>query len=75
MIKHLEDFDYRVSRVVKYWIDNDFGSFITEFVIDTFVSYSKAERRCFKGPRGKYLKSLKTWIKMLLCEKGVIPMN
>ena len=42
---------------------------MTEFAVDTSVSYSEAERRFFKGPRGKYLKSLNTWIKMLLCKK------
>lgn len=51
------------------------GGFITEFTIDTSISYSEVERRFFKGPRGKYLKDLKTWIKMILCEKGVMPPN
>ena len=61
--------------VVDYWIDSIMGSFITEFAIDTLVSYSEAKRQFFKDPRGKYLKSLKTWIKIILCEKRVMPLN
>lgn len=45
--------------------------FITEFLVDTTVSYSEAEQRFLKGSWGKYIKSLNTWIKMLLCEKRV----
>ena len=47
---------------------------MTEFAVDTSVSYSEAEQHFFKGPQGKYLRSLNTWIKMLLCEKRVMPL-
>jgi len=40
---------------------------VTEFAVDNSVSYSEAERRFFKGPRGEYIKSLNTWNKLLLC--------
>jgi len=43
-----------------------------ELVVDTSISYSEAECCFFKGPRVKYLGSLNTWIKMLLCEKQVM---
>lgn len=46
--------------------------FLTEFAIDTVKSYSAAERELFDGPRGRYLKSLYLWMKMLLCENGVL---
>jgi len=45
---------------------------MTEFTVDTSVSYNEAKCRFFKGPPGKYLKSLNTWIKMPLCEKRVM---
>lgn len=72
LVKRLKRYDYKDLRVVDYWIDSILVSFITEFVIDTSVSYSEFERRFFKGLRGKYLKSSKTWIKMLLYEKKVM---
>jgi len=75
LVKHLEGLEYKVAKAIDYWIDSILGRFITKFVIDTFSSYSEAERRFFKGPKGKYLKSLKTWIKMLLCKKRVMPLN
>jgi len=45
---------------------------VIEFAVDASVSYSEAEHQFFQGPRGKYLKSLNTWIKMLLCEQQVM---
>jgi hypothetical protein len=48
---------------------------ITEFSIDCTQSYSVVERELFKGLCGRYLKSLSTWIKMLLCDKGVMKME
>ena len=53
-------------------LDRIIVGFITEFERDTTVSYNEAERRFLKGPQGKYIKYLNTWIKMLLCEKRVM---
>lgn len=55
-----------------HWIDHTLGSFVTEFTIDRNIRDSEVEHRFFKGQRGKYLKSLKTWIKMSLCENRVM---
>jgi len=46
-----------------------------EFAIDFRYSYSVVEREFFKGPCGRFLKALGTWIKMLLCDKCVIMME
>jgi len=54
------------------WLDQIIGGFTTEFAVDTSVSYSKEEQCFIKVQRGKYVKSLNTWIKMLLCEKRVM---
>ena len=43
--------------------------------MDTIKSYSEAEREIFQGPKDRYLKSLKQWIKMLVCEKGILRMD
>lgn len=69
LMKCLEESEYKVSKVVDHWIDSISGGFITEFAIDMSASYSEVEHQFFKGPRGEYMKSLKTWIKILLCEK------
>lgn len=71
----LEPSESKIVRVVYYQIDSILGGFITEFMIDMSISYREFEHWFFKGPKGKYLKSLKTWIKMLLCEKWVMPLN
>ena len=61
-----------ITCTVDHWLDRIIGGFMTEFVVDTSVSYNEAECCFFRAPRGKYLRSLNTWIKMLLCEKRVM---
>jgi len=77
LVKCLEASENKIAQVFDYWIDSILGGFIIviKFLIDTSANYSEAKHRIFKGPRGKYMKSLKTWIKMLLCEKHVMPLN
>ena len=58
--------------MVNHWINFLFGGFMTEFSIDQFVSYFEAERRFFKDPRGKLLRSLKLLLKIILCEQGFL---
>ena len=69
MVKFLEASKNNITWVVNDWIDRILGGFITELTIDTPINYNEAECIIFKGSRGKYLKSMKTWIEMLLCEK------
>lgn len=65
----LEASEDKIARVVDHWLDRVIGGFITEFAIEIIVSYSEAEMHFLQGPWGKYIKSLNTWIKMLLCGK------
>jgi hypothetical protein len=60
---------------VDFWLDSVLGGYITEFSIECTQSYSVVEREFFKGPCGRYLKSLSTWVKMLLCDKGVMKLE
>ena len=57
------------------WLENILEGYITEFLVDIVKSYSDAERELFKGPRGRFLLSLQLWIKMLICEKGILKME
>lgn len=58
---------------VDHLIDHIIRGFVTELAIDTTITYSKVKCELLKGPRGKYLKYMKTWIKML-CEKWAMPL-
>ena len=71
-MRRLEASEDNIACTVDHWLDRIIGGFIIEFAVDTSVSYSEAEHRFLKGPRGKYIKSLNTWIKMILCEKRVM---
>ena len=68
----LETSEDKIARDFNHWPDCIIGWFVIEIVVDTLVNYSEAKHFFFKGPRGNYLKSLNTWIKMLLCEKRVM---
>ena len=74
MIKRLEGVSNPVSRGLDFWIENILEGYINKFVVDTITSYSEAEWKFFQGPRGRYLSYLKTPIKMLVCEKGILRM-
>ena len=75
LVCRLEASEDHIAATVDHWLDRIIGGFITEFAVDTSVSYSEAKRRFLKGPQGKYVKSLNTWIKMLLCENWVMQIN
>ena len=75
VIRRLKKTDNSISIAVDFWLNNLLEGFITEFAVDTLKAYNKAERVFFKGYHGKYLNSLNLWIKMLLCEKGVLRLD
>jgi hypothetical protein len=60
---------------VDFWLDNILGGYITEFTVDCIQSYSVAERDFFKGSRGRFMKSLGTWINIFLCDKCMMMMK
>ena len=64
-----------ISRDVDFWLDIILEGYITEFVVDTVKSYIESEQELFQGPQGRYFNSLKLWIKMVLCEKGILKIN
>ena len=74
MIEWLKILNNPISRVVDFWLDSILEGYITEFFVDTITSYSEEKKFVFQGQRSICLLSLKTWIKMLLCEKGILQM-
>lgn len=75
LIQRLKRTDNPISRAVDFWLINLLEGFATEFVVDTLKAYSEAERQFFKGYYGKYPNSLNLWIKMLLCEEGILRLD
>ena len=64
-----------VSCAVDFWLNSLLEVFVTKFAVDTLKAYSEAERYFFKGYHGEYLNSLNLWIKMLLCEQGILRLD
>ena len=75
VIQRLKHTNNSISRVVDFWLNSLLEGFVTEFAVDTLTTYSEAERLFFKGYCGKYLNSLNLWIKMFLCEQGVLRLD
>ena len=75
VVQRLKNIDNVVSRVVDFWLTILFSGFITEFVVDIVKAYSQVECQFFKGYRGKFLNSLNLWIKILLCDKGILKLR
>jgi hypothetical protein len=64
-----------LNRKVDFWLDNIVVGFIIEFAVDIVKSYNAAEQEFLRGPRGRYIRSLYTYIKRLLYNKGVMTME
>lgn len=75
LVRHMETLENNIMRAIDHQVDHILGGFFCELVIDMTIKYSEAKHRFLKGLQGKYLKSMKTWIKMLLWEKRVIPLT
>ena len=43
LVHRLQALEYKITHVVDHWLDRIIGGFITEFAVDTSVSYSAAE--------------------------------
>jgi hypothetical protein len=73
-IVQLQQVNNKFTRVVDFWLDSIVAGFITEFAVDTTKSYNAAEKEFLRGPRGRYIRSLYTSIKILLYNNGVMTM-
>jgi hypothetical protein len=60
---------------VDFWLDSIVARFITKFVVDIVKSYTIAKHNFINVPRGRYIQSLYTSIKILFHDKGVMKMD
>ena len=75
VIERLKRIDNSISRAVDFSPNSLLEGFVTEFAINTLKAHSEAERCFFKGYHCMYLNSLNLWIKMLLCEQGILRLD
>ena len=71
-LEQLQQVNNKFTRTIDFWLDNIVAGFITEFAVDTTKSYNAVEQEFVHGPRGRYIRSLYTSIKILLYNKGVM---
>jgi hypothetical protein len=74
-ITQLQQINNKFTHKVDFWFDSIVAGFITEFAVDTAMSYSAVEQDFLKGPRARYIVSLYTSIKILLYNNDVMTME
>jgi hypothetical protein len=67
--------DNKFMCTLDLWLENIVAGFITEFVVDRPNSYTMIEKGFINIPRGRYIISLYTSIKILLYDNSVISME
>jgi hypothetical protein len=60
LVRQLNSVSNKTSREIDFWLNNILGGYIMEFAIDCTHSYNFTERDLFKGPCGRFMKSLGT---------------
>ena len=50
LVWKLEAYEDKIVHTIYHWLDHIIGGFVTEFMVDTSVSYSEAECHFLKGP-------------------------
>lgn len=45
---------------------------MVEFAVEGSISFSEVERNFFCGPIGRYINLVSFWIKMILCDRGLM---
>ena len=74
-IEQLQQVNKKFTCTMDFWLDNIVAGFITKFAVETTKSYNAAEQEFLRGPRGRYIQSLYTSIKILLYNKGILTMG
>jgi hypothetical protein len=74
-IAPLQQVDNKLTCTIDFWLDSIVVGFITKFAIDTSMSYTAIEQDFLKGPKGWYIRSLYTSIKILLYNNDVMTME
>jgi hypothetical protein len=65
----------KFTLAVDFCLDSIIVGFITEFAVDTVKSYNTIEKEFLREPRGRYIRSLYTSIKIFLYKKSVMKME
>jgi hypothetical protein len=74
-IVQLQQVNNKFTRAKDNWLGSIVAGFITKFAVDTTKSYNTTEKEFLKGPRGRYIRSMYTSIKILLYNNDVMAME
>jgi hypothetical protein len=58
---------------VEFWVQTTLEGYIIEFSTENHQSFSKAEAIFYEGARGRLLREIPLWMKILLVEEGMLP--
>jgi hypothetical protein len=74
-IAQLQQVDNKFMGAIDFRLDNIVVGFIIKFAVDIMKYYTAVEKDFLKGPRGRYIRSLYTSIKILLYNNDVMTME
>lgn len=60
-----------LMRAVDFWVQTTIKGYIIEFIAESHQSFSKVDDVFRVGLRGKLLKEVTLWIKVLMVEEGL----
>jgi hypothetical protein len=67
----LHRLDHLICRVVYFWVKTMLDGYIIEFFVENHQSFLKEEVVFYEGPRGRLLREIPLWMKILLVEEGM----
>jgi hypothetical protein len=68
----LHKLDHQICPVVDFWVQTTLEGCIIEFAVENHHSLSKAEEVFYGGSRGRLLREISLWMKILLVEEGML---
>jgi hypothetical protein len=69
LVRKLNYVSNNTSCANDFWLSSILVGYIVKFAIDCTQSYSVIEMDFFRGPHGRFINSLSTWINMFLCDQ------
>ena len=60
----------KMTRVLDFWVQTTLEDYIIEFGAEDHLSFSKADAMFKYGVKGRLLKEIPLWIKVLMVQKN-----
>jgi hypothetical protein len=66
---------HQITCEIDFWVENFIERYIVKFIVELCKDFSKDGEEFHRGAHGILLKEIPLWMKMLLVEEGMLPLN